>query len=160
LSAQRKEPSKSYTHGDTPARANVNVTGEDWEFFTGKMFPCPVCGVGLEIRPSRRRKPYCVCLSCGIQVFVRGKTGIERLRNILENEQWVSAKSSGFGSAVVIFNRLQQLRAEKAELEGKQGLIFRDEDLDNAIRIVDREIQHVQGVLSQMAQQNGGRKRR
>ena len=41
----------------------------------GKSFPCPVCAVNLPIRIARTQKPYCVCMDCGIQIFVRGKNG-------------------------------------------------------------------------------------
>ncbi len=44
-----------------------------------KVFPCPLCQKGLEIKISKKQKPYCVCLDCGIQLFIRGKEGISRL---------------------------------------------------------------------------------
>ena len=143
---------------DGPDSANVNVTLAERRPLAGKTFPCPVCGTGLEIRQSRKQKPYCVCDSCGIQIFFRGKTGIRRLQEILESERLVSGTESNSGSAVAVFNRLQQLRAQKKELEQKQGLIFCDEDLENAIRAVDNEIERMQGVLDKLAQ--NPRKRR
>ena len=39
-------------------------------------FPCPVCGEALEVRQSKKRKPYVVCDPCGVQMFVRGAGGI------------------------------------------------------------------------------------
>ena len=44
-----------------------------------KVFLCPLCQKELEIKVSKKQKPYCVCLDCGIQLFVRGKEGINRL---------------------------------------------------------------------------------
>jgi len=51
----------------------------------GKSFRCAVCTVSLPIRNARTQKPYCVCMNCGIQIFVRGKTGVARLQMILED---------------------------------------------------------------------------
>jgi hypothetical protein len=71
-----------------PANVNITLGGSDEGQTTmlGKFFPCPVCGIRLEIRIARTQKPYCVCIDCGIQIFIRGKTGISQLNKILENE--------------------------------------------------------------------------
>jgi hypothetical protein len=46
---------------------------------TKRFFPCPLCQRDLDIRVSKKRKPYCVCARCGVQLFIRGKEGISRL---------------------------------------------------------------------------------
>ncbi len=139
----------------TPEPPNVNVTLERAaprdNPFAGEKFPCPVCGTGLEIRLSRKEKPYCVCDSCGIQVFFRGKTGIHRLREILDAKMLIVGKESETDKALTLYNHIQQLRGRKKELEANQGLIFRDEALDSAIRAVDNEIERVQGELGKLA---------
>jgi DNA-directed RNA polymerase subunit RPC12/RpoP len=117
----------------------------------GSEFPCLLCGTGLEIRLSQKGKPYCVCNSCGIQVFFRGKTGIRRLREIIEAKILIVGKESETDRALVLYNHIQQLRGRKKILEEKQGLIFRDEALDITIRAVDKEIERVQGELEKLA---------
>jgi hypothetical protein len=141
----------------TPGSANVNVTLEpdpEGNPFAGEKFPCPICGTGLDIRLSRKQKPYCVCDSCQLQLFVRGKTGIHRLREILNARMLIVGQESETDKALTLYNHIQQLRGRKKELEGKQGLIFHDEALDSAIRAVDNEIERVQGELDKL-----GRKR-
>jgi hypothetical protein len=128
--------------------ANVNVTLEYRHPLDGKPFPCPVCGNGLDIETTKARKPYCTCNSCGIQVFFRGKAGIERLQNLVENRILIAGNET---DSVAVYNRLQQFRLQKSQLEGKQGLISRDEDLQNAIRAIDIEIKRLQGLLEEMA---------
>ncbi len=66
---------------ETSANVNVMLGNQnlETESLSGKPFPCPVCGIALDIRISRKQKPYCVCNSCRIQLFFRGKTGIGRL---------------------------------------------------------------------------------
>ena len=46
-------------------------------------FPCPVCGEMLLVEVTKNQKPYCTCNDCGIQLFIRGKQGIERFSNLL-----------------------------------------------------------------------------
>jgi len=139
--------------------ANVNITLEGSEkrqnAMLGKFFPCPVCGTSLEIRIARTQKPYCVCIDCGIQIFFRGKIGISRLNTILENEILIAGKDSNASIATVLFNRIQHLKRQKADLDVKQGLIIRDPDLKNAIRAVDNEIERVQGELEKMGRKTG-----
>ena len=134
---------------------NVNVTlgsrKSECQDLIGKQFPCPVCGLGLDIRLARTQKPYCVCQTCGIQLFVRGKEGIRRLRKIFHAQMLIVGNESQADTAVILYNRIQQLREQKGQLEVKQGLIFRDEDLAHAIGTVDNEIERVQGELEKLS---------
>ena len=52
--------------------------------------------------------------------------------------------------AIILYNRIAQMRVQKKELEAKQGLIIRDPDLENAIRAVDIEIKFAQGELAKL----------
>lgn len=121
------------------------------ELLQGKEFPCPLCGEALDIRFSKTEKPYCICDSCGNQLFFRGKGAIERLREIVESGLLISTKKAGYSFAVSLYNRLAQLKSQRDELEAKQGLIFRDQDLDHTISIVEAEIERVQAKLEKLA---------
>ena len=100
---------------------------------------------------SQRGKPYCVCDSCGIQLFVRGKLGIARLKELVESESLVSGKVSKASLSVTLYNRLEQLKTQKEEMESKQGLIFQDQNLENAIFIVRKEIEQVESQIEKLA---------
>ena len=136
-------------------RPNVNVTLKDRDpvaaSFVSKQFPCPVCGTGLEMKLSCKQKPYCVCESCGIQIFIRGKRGILRLREIFRSQALITAEGSKADLAVILFNRIQQLKEQKRQLQSKQGLILSNLDLENAIRAVDNEIKRAQGELKKLS---------
>ena len=41
-------------------------------------FACPLCGEPLDVRSSKKGKPYVTCNACSMQLFVRGPEGIER----------------------------------------------------------------------------------
>lgn len=39
-------------------------------------FDCPLCGKPLDVRMSKKQKPYVTCGGCSLQMFVRGPAGI------------------------------------------------------------------------------------
>jgi ssDNA-binding Zn-finger/Zn-ribbon topoisomerase 1 len=47
-------------------------------------FPCPVCLKPLDVRMSKRTKPYVICSPCGVQMFVRERAGIEAFGRLVE----------------------------------------------------------------------------
>ncbi len=57
------------------------------ESATRRLFPCPVCGQGLEIRETKKDKPYVVCDPCGMQLFVRNETGISRFERLVNSAE-------------------------------------------------------------------------
>ena len=134
---------------------NVNVTlgspATGLEEFEGKEFPCPFCGAGLPILVSIRNKPYCTCNECGVQIFVRGKLGISRLREMANTGILVSVTQTSASHGIGLYNRLEQLKLQKNDLEIKRGIIFRDENVGNAIQIIDAEIEKVQCELARIA---------
>jgi len=40
--------------------------------------------VPLEVRLSKRDKPYVTCNTCGVQVFVRGREGVQEFKKLLD----------------------------------------------------------------------------
>ena len=148
---------------DRGPERNINVTlGQQSQgsALEGKVFPCCICSANLDIRLSKRGKPYCTCVQCGIQIFFRGQVGISRLNKIIENGILIAGKDSSANLATVLFNRISHLKAQKANLDAKQGLIFVDPDLANAIRSVDIEIKRVQGELEKLARKTPQEKTR
>jgi hypothetical protein len=135
---------------------NSPFPSPDSDLFSEFEFPCPLCGTGLQIRRSCKEKPYCVCNSCSLQLFIRGKTGIDRLRDILETKALIVGKESETDRALVLYNHIQQLRGRRKILADQQGLIFRDEALEITIRAVDKEIERVQGELEKLSDDPNG----
>ncbi len=155
--------SRAFHH---PGSDNVHVTlaqtGPEGNPLLGKQFPCCLCGMGMEIRFTQKKnsKPYTTCLACGIQTFFRGQVAIQRLTEIVKSGMFIAGKGSRTELAVILFNRIQQLRAQKTELEGKKGLIIRDPDLNNAIHAVDNEIKDMQSELEKLGRKTSRGKTR
>lgn len=77
-----------------------------------KVFPCPLCQKGLDIRISKKQKPYCICSSCGIQLFIRERDGIERL----EKKTGFKLDSLGFNKSESTEEKLIRLKTELREV--------------------------------------------
>jgi uncharacterized small protein (DUF1192 family) len=103
--------------------------------------------MALRLKLSRKEKPYCMCLDCGIQIFFRGQTGIARLHKMVESERAVAVEFNGPARAVSLYNRLQELKRQKGVLEEQQGILFRDSDRDKLIAALDTEIERVRASL-------------
>ena len=50
-----------------------------------QIFPCPVCTGPREVLLTKKHKPYLHCDPCGVQVFVRGPSGIKEFSRLLQN---------------------------------------------------------------------------
>jgi hypothetical protein len=132
--------------------ANVNVTLGSPDSEVARRFPCPLCATPLDLRESRKNKPYCVCNTCGVQIFFRGKNGISRLRKLLEEHDRIVGGPTAIATpAIALFNRVEQLRAQKSELKQRRPLIFPDEALEHTISAVDLEIARLQVALERMS---------
>ncbi|HEX2712764.1 MAG TPA: hypothetical protein VHM88_11145 [Candidatus Acidoferrales bacterium] len=53
----------------------------------GKEFECFLCGGRVEIKLSKKNRPYFHCLDCYVQCFIRGDAGIRRLISLIEGDQ-------------------------------------------------------------------------
>ena len=130
---------------------NVDVTLRLVENENRRTFPCPLCAASLELRQSRSQKPYCVCNTCGVQLFVRGRKGIARLLELADRERSVVAAQTSTSAALATFETLERLRAQRESLANRRRLIFTDDGLENAILAVAREITRVEIVLDELA---------
>ena len=49
-----------------------------------KFFPCPVCLSPLDVRDSKKKRPYVCCNACGVQMFVRSPSGILKFERLVD----------------------------------------------------------------------------
>lgn len=131
---------------DKLTKSNVDVTlAPSPSAEPARLFPCPLCATQLDVRQSFRNKPYCVCQSCGLQIFFRGQKGISRLRKLLdEHKRLIGGPAT---PAIAVFNQLEQLRTQRHELERRRPLIFADADLEHAIAALEHDIERLQQTL-------------
>jgi hypothetical protein len=87
-----------------------------------------------------------------VQIFFRGKEGISRLQRLLQQHDRLVGRLPAIATpAIAAFNRLEQLRAQKNELQQRRPLILTDADLEHTLSAVDLEISRLQVALEQMS---------
>lgn len=61
-----------------------------------RMFPCPVCTSPRHVKMTKKDKPYIVCDPCGVQLFVRGPSGITAFETLVgrgnQGDVWTRIK--------------------------------------------------------------------
>jgi hypothetical protein len=63
----------------------------------------------------------------------------------------ISGKKESASHGINLLNRLEQLKLQRDELKWKRGIIFTDENIENAIRIVDVEMEKIESELARIA---------
>ena len=84
--------------------------------------------------------------------------GIKRLQTLLQSVEPIRDEYSGTTAVVALYNRLEEVRRQRDELEAKQGIIFRNRSLDDAIAALDGEIERIEAALRK-ARKNAERKK-
>lgn len=86
---------------------------------------CFLCGNGLDVRASKRNKPYLVCEPCGIQIFIRRQQGIDRLvaKQKAYGGQLVVGQREADEEIVSLANRLVELKAKLREIEDNEPIL-------------------------------------
>jgi hypothetical protein len=98
--------------------------------------PCFLCGRQLDRRTDKNDKSYFVCDACGTQIFIRRKTGIENLNELIRT---LKGRDLPFREHARVLYKIQAVLAEirgiKKEikaLDGELGLFSRDPSTGNS----------------------------
>jgi hypothetical protein len=113
--------------------------------------PCFLCGRGLEKRVSKKQKPYFICYSCGIQLFVRGKQGIEQLEQFFNNAEKAELpyrqRAQNFHEMQAILKEIADVKSEIENL----GLCFFDEDKLRTRKALETRVETLFRALEKFA---------
>ncbi len=122
--------------------------------YSGRLIPCFLCGNGLEVRTSKRRKPYFICDPCGVQVFIRRESGIARLDKLLRSVSGLTVDFSnaqgGVANLLGQINQLAELKAKLVEVQNRQGLmefLTGDGSMALAEKAIKKEIAEIETRL-------------
>lgn len=114
-----------------------NVTLRDTE--DGKKFWfCPVCREIREVEITKHGKPYLTCNDCGVQLFVLGKRGIKRFKELYDNK--ISIESFILLKNVDLINALKE---KLIEIQNKKPLFGKDKDLCIQETILAEKLNHL-----------------
>ena len=107
-------------------------------------FPCPICFGMLEVRYSKRSKPYLTCNDCGVQVFIRGKNGIEMFKNLISNYD-SKVKSH---KLIEIIEYFEKLNEKLSEIEAKKPIFGENKHLNLQAKVIKKQLDSLQKVMN------------
>jgi hypothetical protein len=116
-----------------------------------------LCGDDLEQRQTKNNKPYFVCNSCGVQLFIRCAQGIENLQRLIktlhEREIPIRAHAHNLFQISAILQELQGLERERKKIEDSVGLFttLSEENL-RAIELLKKRMQTLLDDLERIAE--------
>src|SRR5438477_3605961 len=120
--------------------------------------PCFLCTQELRMRRDKRNKPYFICDPCGMQIFVRGRQGIDNLHELMAT---LRERDFTFREHARVLHEIQavltELRGIKEEIKKLDGLleIFTDDEHKKRTRkLLNRRIETLLGRLEQIADGN------
>ena len=118
---------------------NVNVMA----IFDFNTIPCFLCGIRLQERTDKNQKPYFVCDPCGIQLFIRRKAGIERLKILKRNLRDIENIENPATLIEIkrILFEIDGIREEIGKLDSSISLIFPDDNQIKALKSLKKREQ-------------------
>ena len=118
---------------------------------TAEQAPCFLCGDMVEIKYSKRQKPYLVCNSCGVQVFIRGKTGIALLKNWKNPVNSQTQPASQPSLVLELVGQLEKFKISLKNTEESQSgwMTFMGEN--PAVDAIKSEIEKIENQLRELA---------
>jgi hypothetical protein len=120
--------------------------------------PCFLCGAKLEMKTSKRGKPYFVCDPCGVQLFIRRPNGIEGLRRLMRERERLQIpfdrSAHTLAQIQALLNEIQGLKSQIEKSEGVLSFLFEDEDSRRARKLLKKRLENAFAKLRQVAEEN------
>ena len=138
---------------EIPRRKPVTLTADAHVDY----FPCPICRGLLPVRTDRKGKPYVHCdRPCGLQMFVRGREGIQRLSALLArpgNPRNVYALSQALEHFAYLGDLLRETRDARPLLGRDPDLELREEIILMQRKKLEKFLRRELGTLREEMQQ-------
>jgi DNA-directed RNA polymerase subunit RPC12/RpoP len=120
--------------------------------------PCFLCSQELRQRRDENEKPYFICDPCGMQIFVRGRQGIENLGQLLAtlraHEFPFREHARVLYEIQAVLTEIRGLKKELKALDGVFNIFSNDEDNERARELLKQRIDNLMSRLEQIANSN------
>lgn len=120
-----------------------------------EQIPCFLCGENTDLRRDKNGKIYFICDSCGVQAFIRRRSGMERLNELgdqlKKNEIAQRVIGGRFLEIQSRVREIEQLREEISRIDEKLGLIFIDENLARVKKSLENRLKHCVAELEKIS---------
>ena len=116
--------------------------------------PCFLCSQKLRLRRDKHDKPYFVCESCGVQIFVRGRQGIENLRQLIEildeHDFPFREHARVLHEIQAVLTEVRGLEKELEKLDSAVDLLASDRRVEDKARLRDALNTRIDNLLSEL----------
>ncbi|MGA2979619.1 MAG: hypothetical protein ABSD76_08515 [Terriglobales bacterium] len=123
--------------------------------------PCFLCTHELRQRKDKNRKPYFVCDPCGVQIFVRGRQGIENLSQLIETLKErdfpFREHAHTLHEIQAILTEMRGIKKEIKSLDSVLDIIREDEHKQRARVLLEKRIEKLLGRLDLIARDRNRR---
>jgi DNA-directed RNA polymerase subunit RPC12/RpoP len=117
--------------------------------------PCLLCSQDLEQRRAKNGKPYFVCDPCGMQIFVRGRQGIENLAQLIatlqEHEFPFREHARVLHEIQAVLTELRGVKKEIKSLDSVLNIFSSDQDMERTRQLLKLRIESLLSRLEQIA---------
>jgi hypothetical protein len=122
------------------------------------LIPCFLCGNGLEVKMSKRDKPYLICDWCGVQTFIRGKRGIKSFNEYKAalNSGGIIATGKNNLKITALINSLGELKAKLRQLEGFPNVfthLIPEDQKELPVQVLHKAIEQAENQLKEFLKQ-------
>jgi DNA-directed RNA polymerase subunit RPC12/RpoP len=117
--------------------------------------PCFLCSKELNERKDKNRKPYFICDPCGVQIFVRGRQGIENLAQLIatlkERDFPFREHAQTLHEIQAILTEMRGIKKEIKSLDSVLDMIHEDEHKKRTRVLLEKRIEKLLGRLELIA---------
>jgi DNA-directed RNA polymerase subunit RPC12/RpoP len=117
--------------------------------------PCFLCSKELGQRKDKNHKPYFICDPCGVQIFVRGRQGIENLADLIttlkERDFPFREHAQTLYEIQAVLTEIRGIEKEIKSLESVLDIFFTNEHKERSRELLEKRIETLLGRLEQIA---------
>ena len=118
---------------------------KDTKMDNKEYFPCPICKKMLIVELTKNEKPYCTCNDCGVQLFIRGKEGINRFKK-LTGKSKIEGNAKDLINTIDYFNELNKLLEE---VKMKKPILWENKDLNLQEKVIKNQLNQIREKLKE-----------
>jgi len=123
-----------------------------------KVIPCFLCSQELKQRKDKHAKPYFICDPCGVQIFVRGRQGIQNLDQLIatlrQHDFPFREHAAVLHEIQAVLTEIRGIKEEIEKLDSVLGFLTDDEDKQRMRELLNRRIETLLHRLEQIAEGN------
>jgi len=117
--------------------------------------PCFLCSQELRQRKDKNDKPYFICDPCGVQIFVRGRQGIENLAQLIatlrEHEFPFREHARMLHEIQAILTEIRGLKEEIKKLDSLLNIFADDKHKERSRKLLNTRIENLLSRLEHIA---------